>query len=124
MEDSVRKTLLISLVLVFSTVWLQAQAMGQGDQSNPSTIQGCLKYRNGHFWLTDSSGKIYQLQSEYNQLQKHNGHEVELTGMETVRTVGTTQQGAASTSKEQHVFKVKSLKHIADSCTTGGSMNH
>ena len=118
-----RKTLLITLVLMFSTVWLQAQAMGQsGDKSTPTTIQGCLKYKSGHFWLTDSNGKVYQLQSEYNQLQKHNGHEVELTGMETVRTVGTTQEGAASTTHEQHVFRVKSVKHISDTCSMGDNM--
>jgi hypothetical protein len=118
----VRKTLLITLVLVFSAVWLQAQAMGQSGDMSPNSIQGCLSYGGGHYWLTDSNGEKYQLQSQANQLQKHVGHTVELTGTDTVRTVNTTQQGNASTAHQQHVFKVKTLKHIAETCSMGSGM--
>jgi hypothetical protein len=110
----VRKTLMLTLVLLISAVWLQAQDAGK---SGPTTIQGCLKYSKGHYWLTEDNGTTHQLQSQANKLQKQVGHEVELTGMDAIRTVGTTIQGAASSAKEEHVFKVQSVKHVADACT-------
>jgi hypothetical protein len=55
-----------------------------------------------------------------NKLTKHVGQQVEITGTPGLRTVGTTIQGGASSTKEQQVFKVKSVKHIADTCTSAG----
>ena len=103
---------MLTLVLLISAVWLQAQDAG------PTTIQGCLTYSKGHYWLTEDNGTTHQLQSQANKLQKHVGHEVALTGKATVRTVGTTGQGVASTAKEEQVFKVSSVKHVADTCTS------
>ncbi len=117
-----RKTLLLTLVLLITAVWLQAQDSGQsmGKNGDLTTIQGCLTYTHGHYFLTDSSGMAYQLQSQANKLQAHVGHTVELTGKDAIRTIGTTVQGAASTAKEQHVFKVTSVKHIAETCKAAG----
>ena len=67
--------------------------------------------------ITDASGKRYHLVG-YNakQIGEHIGHTVEITGMPTVKTTNTTQQGLASSAKESPVFKVQSIKHIADTC--------
>jgi ABC-type transport system involved in cytochrome c biogenesis ATPase subunit len=113
---------MFTLVLLVSALWLQAQDAGQtaGKTSGLTTIQGCLQYTNGHYRLTEDNGTTHQLQSEANKLTHHVGHEVELTGKETVRTVDTTIQGAASSVKEQPVFKVSSVKHVADTCTSAG----
>ena len=110
------KTLLLILALLISTVWLRAQDAGQ--TSSATTIQGCLKYSKGHYRLTEDNGTVHQLSGEANKLTKHVGHEVEITGMPGVRTVGTTIQGSASSAKEEQVFKVKSVKHVADACTS------
>jgi hypothetical protein len=113
----VRKILMLTLVLLVSAVWLQAQDAGMAP--SPTTIQGCLQYK-GHYYLTDSSGMVYQLSGAAQKLQAHVGHTIEVTGMAGTRTVGTTVQGSASTAKEQPVFKVKSIKHIADTCKAAG----
>jgi hypothetical protein len=60
---------------------------------------------------------MHQLQSQANKLSKQVGREVEVTGKPAVRTVGTTVQGTASTVREEPVFKVSSVKRVADTCT-------
>jgi hypothetical protein len=115
----VHKRLLFIVVLLFSTVWLQAQDAGQtaGKTAGLTTIQGCLTYSNGHYRLTEDNGTTHQLQSQANKLTKHVGQEVTITGKPATRTVGTTVQGAASSVKEEQVFKVTSVQHVADTCT-------
>jgi hypothetical protein len=108
------KTLLIALALLLPAAWLQAQDnMGK---AGPTTIQGCLSNSNGQYWLTDSSGVKHQLSSHANVLKNHVGHEVAITGMEAVKTTDTTVQGTGSTAKEIPVFRVQSVKHVADTC--------
>ena len=112
-----RKTVL-TLVLLLSATWLLAQdTMGKSaGNAGETTIQGCLSNSSGQYWLTDSSGTKTQLSSHANVLKNHIGHEVAITGMPGVKTTGTTVQGSASTAKQQPVFKVKSVKHVADTC--------
>ncbi len=109
-----RKTLLITLVLLVSAMWLQAQ--DSMSKSGPTTITGCLATLGNHYTLTDSNGKVYQLSDEANKLTKHVGHEVKITGMPGVRTTDTTMSGSESTAKETPVIRVKTVTHIADKC--------
>jgi len=117
-----RNPLMLTLVLLISAACLQAQDTGQtmGKTSGLTTIQGCLTYTNGHYRLTEDNGTTHQLQSEANKLTHHVGHEVAITGKPAVRSVDTTVQGSESTVKEEPVFKVTSVKHVADTCTSAG----
>ena len=114
-----RKVLMLTLVLLISAVWVQAQDAGMAP--GPTTIQGCLQFTKGHYFLTDSSGTAHQLSGAAQKLQAHVGHTIEVTGKPGTRTVGTTVQGAASTAKVQEVFKVSSVKHIAETCKAGAN---
>src|SRR5271165_5706246 len=111
-----RKTLMLTLVLLLSAACLLAQD-NMGKSASPTTITGCLSSASGRFTLTDSNGKKYHLVG-YNakEINEHVGHTVEITGMPTIKTTDTTAQGAESTAKETPVFKVKSVKHVADTC--------
>lgn len=109
-----RKTLLITLVLLVSAMWLQAQ--DSMSKSGPTTVTGCLATVGNNYTLTDSNGKVYQLSDEANKLTKHVGHEVKITGTPGVRTRDTTQQGTESTVKETPVIRVKTVTHVADKC--------
>ncbi len=113
-----RKATLFALAFLISAVWLQAQTMGKADEktSDMTTIQGCLSFSKGHYRLTEDSGKVWQLSNEVNQLRHHVGHEIELTGKPGIRTVDKTIQGEASNVKEERVFKIESIKHVADTC--------
>jgi hypothetical protein len=105
---------MITLVLLVSAMWLQAQ--DSMSKSGPTTITGCLATLGNHYTLTDSNGKVYQLSDEANKLTKHVGHEVKITGMPGVRTTDTTMSGSESTAKETPVIRVKTVTHIADKC--------
>ncbi len=110
------KTLFL-LVLLSAGCLLAQDNMGKAADTQ-STIQGCLSSASSRYYLTDSSGTKYELSGYANKLKNHVGHEVAITGMDSVKTTSTTQQGAASTAHIRHVFHVKSIKHIADTCTT------
>jgi hypothetical protein len=114
----VRKILLLTLVVLISAAWLQAQDSGQMSSkgSSPTSIEGCLKFADGHYRLTDSTGTVYQLSNEANKLTHYVGQQIKVTGMMGVRSVDTTVQGTESTAKEQSVFKVKTVTHVADTC--------
>ena len=111
-----RKTLTLTLLLLLSAACLLAQD-NMGKSAGPMTIQGCLSNSKGQYWLTESNGTVHQLSSHANVLKNHIGHEVAITGTEAVKTVGTTQQGAASTAHQIPVFRVQTVKHVADTCT-------
>jgi len=112
----VRKILLLTVLV---SVAVSVQAQNAGSSSGPTTIQGCLRYHHHEYTLRDNNGKNHQLSGYANKLKPHTGHEVEVTGTESTHTVNTTQEGAASTVKEVTVFKVTSVKKIADTCPTG-----
>jgi hypothetical protein len=115
-----RKTIVL-LVLLLSACCLLAQGnMGQSSGAAGTTIEGCLSSTSGHYYLTDNGGKKYFLSGEANKLKAHVGHEIKVTGMMGEKTTDTTQEGAASSAKEMQVFKVKSVQHVADTCTKTG----
>lgn len=115
-----RRTLAI-LMLLLSASWLLAQDnMGKSSDAAGTTIEGCLSSSSGHYYLTDNSGKKYFLSGEANKLKSHVGHEIKVTGMMGVKTSDTTQEGLESSAKEMPVFKVKSVQHVAETCTKTG----
>jgi hypothetical protein len=121
----VRKILLITLVLALSAIWLEAQDMGKADNmSKTTTVQGCLQAAGGRYSLKASDGMIYKLTGEADKLKEHVGHEVEITGTPAMRAKSTMQEGSASTASEQHMIRVTGIKHIAATCSAGGSMSH
>ena len=109
-----RKGLVLALVLLTSAAWLQAQDGGKG--SSLETIEGCLQTSEGQYTLIDDTNTIHHLAGGASKLKPHVGHEVEITGKPGVRTFDTTPPGGASSTVEQVVFEVKSVKHIADTC--------
>ena len=113
-----RKTFMLTLVLLVSAVWLQAQDAGKtsGKTSDLDTIAGCLQRSEGQYNLTDDTGTIHHLTGGAAKLKPHIGHEVEITGKHGSRTIDTTPLGGASSAVVQPVFEVKSVKHIADTC--------
>jgi hypothetical protein len=109
---------MFTLVLLISAVWLQAQDAGQTmGKSDLMTVQGCLQVSNGRYSLTESNGDVHQLTGAATKLSKHIGHEVEITGTPRTRAASTTQQGTASTAHVVPAIGVKTIKHIADTCT-------
>lgn len=113
-----RKTLMLTLVLMVSAVWLQAQDAGK--TSDLTTIEGCLHHSAGQYTLIDDTNTIHHLVGGAKLLTHHIGHEVEITGKPGWRTLDTTPQGGASGAVTQATIEVKSVKHIADTCKSAG----
>ena len=119
-----RKTVMLTLLLLISAVWLQAQSgypgsdtsQNSGKTSSLTTIEGCLQSANGEYTLTDNTGTIHQLSGGANKLGHQVGRQIEITGKPGMRTVDSTLAGAGSSAVEQAVFKVKSVKRTADTC--------
>jgi hypothetical protein len=114
------KRLLLPVLLLLFCTWLPAQQgeMGQatGKTSGATTIEGCLSNAAGQYFLTDSSGTKHQLSGYANKLKAQVGHEVEITGKPSTKTVSDTAYGAASSAEVIPVFEVKNVKQIADAC--------
>ncbi len=121
-----RKIVVPTLAFLILAVWVQAQSAsqspvnGQAPANVPdgTTLTGCLQTSTGHYTLTEEDGTTHELSGGAKQLRHHVGHEVEITGKPGTRTVDVTQAGAASSVVEKPVFEVKSVKHIADKCTS------
>lgn len=110
----------LALLLIVSAAGLQAQQGETGPAtaktSGGTTLQGCLSSAGGEYSLTDSSGAKHQLSGSANKLKAQVGHEVEITGKPSTKTVADTSYGAASSAEVIPVFEVKSVKQIADTC--------
>jgi hypothetical protein len=118
------KTLLLAVVLLTLVAWSQAQqAPPSPDEGKPpvnpsglTTLNGCLHYDDGQYWLIDADNTKHRLSGYGKQLKQHIGHEVELTGKPSSRTIDNTPPGGASSAITQYVFEVKGVKRTADLC--------
>lgn len=120
-----RKTLLLVLLLLSSSLWLQAQEGDPGADiwqapTGPSTVDGCLQSSGGHYIVTGKDGTVTDLTGDTAWLSRYVGHEVEITGKPTVRTLDTTAKDAASTVEELPALEVKSAKEISRICDLPG----
>ena len=119
---SVRKTVMLTLVLLVSAVWLPAQDAGKGKTSDLETIEGCLRHSAGQYTLIDDTNTIHHLVGGAKLLTHHVGHEVEITGKPGCAHSGRhSSWAAASGAVVQATIEVKSVKHIADTCKVAGN---
>lgn len=117
------KTSMITMALLLSAVWLQAQNGGKAGSktSELTTIEGCLQSSMGEYSVIDDTDTIHHLTGAANKLSHFVGHEVEITGKPGVRTIDTTSVGGASSAVEQPIFEVKSVKQVAATCKSAGN---
>ena len=98
-----RKTLMITVVLLICAVCLQAQNADKPPARRPTwtAIEGCLQHAEGQYTLIDNTNTLHHLTGGGSKLGHHIGHEVEVTGKPGARTLDTTAQGAASSAVMQ-----------------------
>lgn len=119
------KTLLLSLVLLTSAAWLQAQAYPQtaptpatGEHSGQMSVQGCLQGSGGNYTLTADDGTTYQLTGQTSDLSAHVGHEVQITGKTSASSAASESSAASSGASAAGgaTLDVKSMKHVSKTC--------
>jgi len=111
-----RKLMMFTLVVMISSVWLQAQDAAKTSSSDITTVQGCLKVSMGRYTLTEEDGTLHYLAGASGKLGHQVDRQVEITGKPGMRTLDSTLVGAASSVVEQPVIEVKTVKRIADTC--------
>ncbi len=79
-------------------------------------MDGCLSSVSGEYFLIDNSGTKHELSGSTNKLKGQIGHEVQITGKPSTKTMESTSYGAASSAEVVPVFEVKSVKRLADTC--------
>jgi len=101
-------------------------ASASTSSSGSSSIQGCLNGSDGSYTLTqDGGGMTYKLMGSENQLKKHVGHEVAITGQVTPGGSGNAasasdsgQSGSGAGSSEGSMIQVTSVKMVSKHCTS------
>ena len=113
-----RKTFMLSLLLLIPAACLRAQDAGQasGKTSDVPTLQGCLQNSHNTYTLTEDNGTTHQLVGAVNKLGHQVGRQIEVTGKPGIRMADSTLAGGASNATEQEVFEVKTVKRLADAC--------
>jgi hypothetical protein len=125
------KTILLAFAILCFAVGMQAQDTSSQDtsaQTSPAgaqtgtasshtSVQGCVQGSDGNYTLTDSSGTTYMLQGDAAKLNKHVGHEVQITGS-TSGSSSANAMGNSSQGGSQPTLTVDKVKHISDNCKT------
>lgn len=118
------KTTMLCLAILICALWLQARPANQGASASktaevapgPAMLEGCLQKSQGEYTITDKDGMSHHLSEGSKLLKSYVGHEVQLTGVPSTRTIDTTPPGGASSAIERPVFKVKTVKDVAVTC--------
>jgi hypothetical protein len=118
------KPLTLSLALLTSSVCLQARPTYSGAnvgktaevEPDPAMLEGCLQKSEGEYTITDKDGLLHHLTEGPKLLKSYVGHEVQLTGTPSIRTIDTTPPGGASSAIEKPVFRVRTVKDVAATC--------
>ena len=133
-----RKTLLLTLILLVFAAWAVAQ-QGAASPSAPTNTQssqqatageniteGCLGGSGGNFTVTDKAGTTYQLQLPPNadtaKLSQHVGQEVRVTGTSSPGSSSAAGPApSAGTSSAQSSINVTRMEKVADTCGSNPS---
>jgi hypothetical protein len=121
------QTLMLCLLLLVFNAGMLAQPSGEtaftdkndSGSHDVAELQGCLQRSEGYYILVDTNNE-YQRLSENKGLKKLVGHEVKLTGTPEVRTIDNTPAGGASSTVEQHYFRIKTVQDVTPNCHAYG----
>jgi hypothetical protein len=116
------KIALLVVALLGMAAWAQAPQPAQdqtgsnaSDSAKEITTAGCLQQSGAYLYVTQNDGT--QVQVTGPKLDEYKGHEVEISGERSSKTIDTTVSGAASTAALRPLIKVKSVKDLGLGCT-------
>ncbi|HVP55615.1 MAG TPA: hypothetical protein VMU45_11525 [Candidatus Eisenbacteria bacterium] len=105
------KSWILALFLLFFAVPSPATS----DESKQVTLQGCLQRSGWQYFLNERDSTREQLVG-YSKLKNFVGHDIEVSGVRTVKSISNTPPGGASSVILQPVVEVKSVKDLGKGC--------
>ncbi len=130
------RMLMLTLVLLCSAAWMQAQnsappdspagsaqggtaasQAGQG-MAGQISIEGCLQGSNGTFTVTDDAGATYQLKGDTSKLSENVGHQVQIMGSSSESDATSSSSGTSQGNAQQQALTVDKVKSVSDTCKT------
>jgi len=119
-----RNAVLLAVLLSAVSVLAVAQSAAptpdtQQAQNIPwdqTSYTGCLQSSRGKFTLVEEDGTSHELVGSTGKLKHEVGHEVEVIGKNSTRSVDRTPVGGASNVIEYPVVEVKSVRQVASKC--------
>ena len=122
---------LLSLGVLCASLAFAQDSSTAGQSATPSTdtstsagaIQGCLGGSNGNYMLTqDGTGTTYKLMGNEDQLKKHVGHEVAITGQMSggagSSASASDQAQPSSGASDASTLQVTDVKMISRKCSS------
>ena len=118
----------IVLGLLSCALWMQAQPRaeppnpGQSntDESRYVKLEGCLHRSGWQYSIIERDG-TQEFLAGYPKLKDYVGHDIEITGVRTVKTVDNTPPGGSSSVIMQPIVNVKSVKDLGTGCPGAGN---
>ena len=130
------KMFMLTLVLLCSAAWMQAQngappdspagaaqsgtaarQAGQG-MAGQISVEGCLQGSNGSFTVTDDAGATYQLKGDMSKLSENAGHQVQIMGSTSGADATSSASGTSQGNAQQQTLTVDQVKSVSDTCKT------
>lgn len=111
-------TVAFALAKSSSTTSSQVSPAAQAN-AKERTVRGCLSGTNSNYTLTDSSGRVWQLEGSADQLKSEIGHTVAITGRGTNAAVmaGNSRDYIDVDMASINDLKVSSVKQISATCS-------
>jgi hypothetical protein len=120
-ERSNMKTLLVLAVMVI-VCFAVAQSTDQNppDKKGDVTVTGCVDRQGGDYVLMKTNpGNTYELQpTGHIKLSAYMGKRVEVRGMKSATLATSSDEGDRMGAPSPVTITVKSIKTLADECTT------
>jgi len=126
--------LLLSAGLLSASLAFAQDTSGAGQSTTPGTdtsntagsVQGCLSGSGGNYLLTqDGTGTTYKLMGNEDQLKKHVGHEVAVTGQMAGgagSSASSSDQGQGQMSgADSMAIQVSDIKMVSRKCSSAAN---
>lgn len=116
------------VLLSLPFVWAQQSDQTGDSTARVGTVRGCLGGSGGNYTLTqDTSGTMFRVVGNEDQLKSHIGQEVLVTGQlsdggsaaSSGDQASTTSANSAASSTSGNMVQVSDIKMVSKTCSTG-----
>ena len=123
-----KKLMMVLALVCMASLWVEATDSGDKDKSDTRTMTGCLSRGDSakEFNLTAADGSTWEVRSSNQNLSRHVGHMVTVTGVVAHATAHNMKEdtkdmahdaGMKKDTTEHGHLKVTDLQMVSESCS-------